>query len=46
MPPRMHMKFGLPFQVDEVRQGRIVYQMENEMLFVLRCFAKHKEYEK
>ncbi|MBU0586668.1 hypothetical protein KJ780_04080 [Candidatus Micrarchaeota archaeon] len=46
MPPRRHMRFGLPFNVEEVGQGRIVYQMENDSMIVLRCFAVHKEYEK
>ena len=29
MPPRRHMKFGLPFNVDNVtRQARMVYNVE------------------
>lgn len=46
MPPRRHMKFGLPFQIDEVGQGRIVYHIESDALYVLHCFPIHKEYEK
>ena len=46
MPPRRHMRFGLPFNVEEVGQGRIIYNFENEILFILRCFSIHKEYEK
>ena len=43
---RRHMKHGLPYFVDEVGQGRIVYQVVNDTIFVLRCFASHKDYEK
>ncbi len=45
-PSRRHMKHGLPYFVDEVGQGRIVYQVVNDTIFVLRCFASHKDYEK
>jgi mRNA-degrading endonuclease RelE of RelBE toxin-antitoxin system len=45
-PIGRHMKHGLSFQVDEVGQGRIVYKVENNTIFVLRCFASHKDYEK
>jgi mRNA-degrading endonuclease RelE of RelBE toxin-antitoxin system len=46
MPPRRHMKFGMPFNVEEIGQGRIVYQVKEEKLFIIRCFADHKDYEK
>ncbi|MFH1443153.1 MAG: hypothetical protein ABIG96_03915 [Candidatus Micrarchaeota archaeon] len=47
MPPRRHMKFGLPFNVENVtKQARLIYQMEDNTLYILRCFATHKEYEK
>lgn len=46
MPPRRHFKFGLPVHVDNVGQGRIIYQMEDEALYIIRCFADHKDYEK
>jgi mRNA-degrading endonuclease RelE of RelBE toxin-antitoxin system len=45
-PAGKHMKHGLPFYKEEVGQGRIVYKVENDTIFVLRCFASHKEYEK
>ena len=42
-----HMRFGLPFYVEEVtRQARLVYNFEAGELFIVRCFATHKEYEK
>lgn len=45
-PPGRHLKHGLPFHVEEVGQGRIVYQVVSDTIFVLRCFASHKDYEK
>lgn len=48
MPPRRHMRHGLPFNIEEVGQGRIAYQVddENGTLYIIRCFCDHKEYEK
>ena len=49
MPPRRHLKHGLPFFVEEVtKQASLVYELEDETqtLFVVRCFALHKDYEK
>ncbi len=47
MPPRRHLKFGLPFNVEEVtRQARIVYKIEDETISIIRCFSTRKEYEK
>ena len=47
MPPRRHLRFGLPFNVEEVtRQARIVYNTEEGVCFILHCFKTHKEYEK
>ncbi|VVB99261.1 Uncharacterised protein [uncultured archaeon] len=41
------MKCGLPYLVEEVtKQARIIYQAESDKLFIFRCFANHKEYEK
>ena len=46
-PEQRHMRFGLPFYVEEVtRQARLVYNFEGGKLFIVRCFASHKEYEK
>ena len=47
MPPRRHMKHGLPWHVEDVtRQARLVYEEEGNTLNVIRCFATHKEYER
>ncbi len=49
MPPRRHLKFGVPHHVEDVtKQARLVYDfdLENGALFIMRCFATHKEYEK
>lgn len=47
MPPRRHLKFGLPYDVEDVsKQARLIYHVENEALHVIRCFATHKDYEK
>lgn len=47
MPPRRHLKFGLPFNVENVtKQARLIYQIESDKLYILHCFATHKEYER
>ena len=47
MPPRRHLKFGLPFNVEDVtKQARMIYKTTENELTILRCFATHKEYEK
>jgi mRNA-degrading endonuclease RelE of RelBE toxin-antitoxin system len=46
MPPRKHLRFGQPYNVEKVGQGRIVHQIESSTLFITRCFATYKEYEK
>ncbi len=47
MPPRRHLRFGLPFNVEEVtRQARIVYNIERDTCYILHCFKTHKEYER
>jgi mRNA-degrading endonuclease RelE of RelBE toxin-antitoxin system len=43
--PLRHLRRGLPYFVDEVGQGRIVGEMNGDTLYVLRCFARHKDYE-
>jgi mRNA-degrading endonuclease RelE of RelBE toxin-antitoxin system len=45
-PLGRHLKHGLPYFVEEVGQGRIVYRFVNDTVIVLRCFASHKDYEK
>jgi len=47
MPPRRHMRFGLPWYKEEVtKQARLVYDEDEQTLRIIRCFALHKEYEK
>lgn len=47
MPPRRHMKFALPCNVEEItRQARIVYKIEQQTCYILHCFKNHKEYER
>lgn len=47
MPPRRHLKHGLPFFVEDVtKQARFVYIEEGDFLRVIRCFPTHKEYER
>ncbi|MBU2100549.1 hypothetical protein KKG83_07895 [Candidatus Micrarchaeota archaeon] len=47
MPPGRHLRFGLPFNVEEVtRQNRMVYHIEKEICSILHCFKNHKEYER
>ncbi|MBI5229244.1 hypothetical protein HY991_03975 [Candidatus Micrarchaeota archaeon] len=46
-PPGRHLRFGLPFNVENVtKQARFVYEIESDILYIVRCFATHKEYEK
>jgi len=34
MPPRRHLRFGLPFNVENVtKQARLVYELEKDMRF-------------
>ena len=47
MPPRRHLRLGIPFNVENVTSNsRFVYAIDGETLTVLRCFATHKEYER
>ena len=46
LPPRRHLRHGLPFLIKEVGQGRIVYDVENGDIQILRCFSTHAKYEK
>ncbi|MBS3060025.1 MAG: hypothetical protein J4432_00770 [DPANN group archaeon] len=47
LPPRRHMKFGMPFNVEEVtKQARMLYDIEENTMYITRCFATHKDYEK
>lgn len=47
MPPRRHMRFGMPFNVEEVtKQARMIYHIEDDTLYIIRCFKSHKDYER
>jgi len=47
IPPKRHLRFGLPFNVEEVtRQARMVYEIKKDACYILRCFKTHKEYER
>jgi len=47
MPPRRHLRFGIPYHVEDVtKQARLVYDIRKDTLYVVHCFATHKEYEK
>jgi len=47
MPPRRHLKFGIPYHVEDVtKQARLIYEIEGSTIYVVRCFTKHKDYEK
>jgi hypothetical protein len=45
-PKQRHLRFGVPFYVKEItNQARIVFNFENNDLYIVRCFTTHKEYE-
>jgi hypothetical protein len=46
-PPRKHLKHGIPGHVEKVtRQARIVFDIREERIYILHCFASHKEQER
>lgn len=46
LPPRRHLRHGLPYNVDEVGRGRLVYEHKGGTLYIIRCFTNHRNYEK
>jgi len=47
LPPRKHMKHGIPFHVENVtKQARIIYNAKGDQTYILHCFKSHKEYER
>ncbi|MGA9141818.1 MAG: hypothetical protein WBZ29_16450 [Methanocella sp.] len=46
LPPRRHLKHGLPYNVDEVGGRRLVYEYKEGILYIIRCFTDHRDYEK
>ena len=46
-PPRKHLRFGIPFNVEKVtKSARLVYYIRDNQFIILHCFTTHKEYEK
>ncbi len=46
-PPRKHMKYGISCHVEKVtKQARIVFNIEENSIYILHCFGSHKEYER
>ena len=45
IPPTRHFK---DHYVEQVGDGRIIYQIdfENDCIYILRCFGRHKDYDK
>lgn len=44
---RKHMRHGVPCHVEKVtKQARIVCNIKGDKIYVLHCFASHKEYER
>ena len=47
MPPRKHMKYGIPCHVEKVtKQARIVFNIEEGYIYILHCVGSHEEYER
>lgn len=48
MPPRRHMQHGFPFVENVTENARMPYIIEEstQTIWILHCFATHKEYEK
>ncbi len=47
MPPRKHLQHGVEYFVEKVtKQARAAFYAEDDVFFIWRCFATHKEYEK
>lgn len=45
--PGKHLRFGIPYYVEKVtKSARIIFNIEEGVIYILHCFATHKEYEK
>jgi hypothetical protein len=41
------MKYGIPYHVEKVtKQARIIYDIREDMIYIIHCFGNHKEYER
>ncbi len=47
-PYQRHLEHGLDFYIKDIKQKKykIVYTIEDETVYVLRCFDDHKKYDK
>jgi hypothetical protein len=46
-PPHKHLKHGISCHVEKVtRQARIAFDIREERIYILHCFASHKEHER
>lgn len=42
-----HLRFGIPYYVEKVtKSASIIFNIEEDVIYILHCFATHKEYEK
>ncbi len=47
MPPRKHMKYGIPYHVEKVtKQARIICDIREDKIYIIHCFGCHNEYER
>jgi len=45
--PAKHLNHGLPYFVEKVTDSaRFPFSINNDTIYILRCFKNHKEYEK
>ena len=46
-PIKRHLKYGIPSHVINVgKQSRLIYNMVDDRIIILHCFAVHSDYEK
>jgi hypothetical protein len=44
--PKKHLKHGLPYFIEKVTDSaRFPFEIEDNLLIIIRCFKNHKEYE-
>ena len=47
MPPRKHMKYGIPYHVEKVtKQARIICDIREDKIYIIHCFGSHDECER
>lgn len=46
-PDRRHLKYGISAHVINIgKQSRLIYNVIQDRILILHCFAKHDDYEK